>query len=33
MASEWVKTEIAKGRKREVRDQRRVLFPHPARAV
>jgi uncharacterized protein YjbI with pentapeptide repeats len=27
MASEWVKTEIAKARKREVRDQRRVLFP------
>ena len=25
--SEWVKTEIAKARKREVRDQRRVLFP------
>jgi uncharacterized protein YjbI with pentapeptide repeats len=27
MASEWVKTEIAKARKRELRDQRRVLFP------
>jgi uncharacterized protein YjbI with pentapeptide repeats len=27
MASEWVKTEIAKARKREMRDQRRVLFP------
>jgi uncharacterized protein YjbI with pentapeptide repeats len=27
MASEWVKTEIAKARKREVRDRRRVLFP------
>lgn len=27
MASEWVKTEIAKARKREVREQRRVLFP------
>jgi hypothetical protein len=27
MESEWVKTEIAKARKREVRDQRRVLFP------
>ena len=27
MKSEWVKTEIAKARKREVRDQRRVLFP------
>jgi uncharacterized protein YjbI with pentapeptide repeats len=27
MASEWVETEIAKARKREVRDQRRVLFP------
>jgi hypothetical protein len=27
MASEWVKTEIAKARKREVRDNRRVLFP------
>jgi uncharacterized protein YjbI with pentapeptide repeats len=27
MESEWVKTEIAKARKREVRNQRRVLFP------
>jgi|SRR5580692_8480121 uncharacterized protein YjbI with pentapeptide repeats len=27
MESEWVKTEIAKARKREVRDQRRVMFP------
>jgi uncharacterized protein YjbI with pentapeptide repeats len=27
MESEWVKTEIAKARKREVRDNRRVLFP------
>jgi uncharacterized protein YjbI with pentapeptide repeats len=27
MASEWVKHEIAKARKREVREQRRVLFP------
>jgi hypothetical protein len=27
MQSEWVKTEIAKARKRELRDQRRVLFP------
>ena len=27
MHSEWVKTEIAKARKREVRDQERVLFP------
>jgi hypothetical protein len=27
MESEWVKTEIARARKREVRDQRRVLFP------
>jgi hypothetical protein len=27
LESEWVKTEIAKARKREVRDQRRVLFP------
>src|ERR1700734_1798457 len=27
MESEWVKTEIAKARKREGRDQRRVLFP------
>ncbi|MGH9668362.1 MAG: toll/interleukin-1 receptor domain-containing protein, partial [Bryobacteraceae bacterium] len=27
MASEWVKTEIAKARKREVTEQRRVLFP------
>jgi hypothetical protein len=25
--SEWVKTEISKARKREVREQRRVLFP------
>lgn len=25
--SEWVKTEISKARKREVRDRRRVLFP------
>jgi uncharacterized protein YjbI with pentapeptide repeats len=27
MGSEWVKTEIAKARKRELRDHRRVLFP------
>ncbi len=27
MDSEWVKTEIAKARKREVRDKRRVMFP------
>ena len=27
MKSEWVKTEIAKARKRELRDNRRVLFP------
>jgi hypothetical protein len=27
MGSEWVKTEIAKARKREVRDGARVLFP------
>jgi hypothetical protein len=27
MASEWVKTEISKARKREVRDGARVLFP------
>ena len=27
MKSEWVKAEIAKARKREVRDRRRVLFP------
>jgi uncharacterized protein YjbI with pentapeptide repeats len=27
MKSEWVKTEIAHARQREVRDQRRVLFP------
>jgi hypothetical protein len=27
MQSEWVKTEIAKARGREVRDKRRVLFP------
>jgi hypothetical protein len=27
MNSEWVKTEISKARKREVRENRRVLFP------
>jgi hypothetical protein len=27
MNSEWVKTEIAKARQREVREQRRMLFP------
>jgi uncharacterized protein YjbI with pentapeptide repeats len=27
MESEWVKTEISKARKREVREKRRVLFP------
>jgi hypothetical protein len=27
MASEWVKTEIAKARQREVREHRQVLFP------
>lgn len=27
MASEWVSTEIAKARKREVKEKRRVLFP------
>ena len=27
MESEWVKTEIAKARRREVREKRRVLFP------
>ena len=27
MTSEWVKTEIAKARKREQRDKRQVLFP------
>jgi hypothetical protein len=27
MGSEWVKTEIAKARKKEVREKRRVLFP------
>ncbi len=27
MDSEWVKTEISKARKREIREQRRVLFP------
>jgi len=26
IASEWVKTEIAKGRKREIQQQRRVLY-------
>jgi hypothetical protein len=27
MNSEWVKTEIAKARKREVQENRRMLFP------
>ena len=27
MASKWVKTEISKARKREEKEQRRVLFP------
>ncbi len=27
MESEWVKTEIAKARKREVRDKRKLIFP------
>jgi len=27
MSSEWVKTEIAKARKREVKEKRRMLFP------
>lgn len=27
MNSEWVKTEIAKARQREVREKRQVLFP------
>jgi TIR domain len=27
MSSEWVKTEIAKARKREVREKKQVLFP------
>ncbi len=27
MGSEWVKTEIAKARKREATEERRVLFP------
>ena len=27
MGSDWVRTEIAKARKREIREQRRVLFP------
>jgi TIR domain len=27
MNSEWVKTEIAKARKRELREHRRILFP------
>jgi hypothetical protein len=27
MSSEWVKTEIAKARKREVKEGKRVLFP------
>jgi len=27
MSSEWVKTELAKARKREVKDDKRVLFP------
>jgi hypothetical protein len=27
MQSEWVKTEISKARKREIREKRRMLFP------
>jgi hypothetical protein len=27
MQSEWVKTEISKARKREIREKRRILFP------
>ena len=27
MSSEWVKTELAKARKREVKEGKRVLFP------
>jgi hypothetical protein len=27
MTSEWVKTEIAKARKREIKEGRRILFP------
>ncbi|HEY4901574.1 MAG TPA: hypothetical protein VIH91_12235 [Terriglobales bacterium] len=27
MSSEWVKTELAKARKREVKEDKRVLFP------
>jgi len=27
MSSEWVKTEIAKARKREMKEERRILFP------
>jgi hypothetical protein len=27
MSSEWVRTEISKARKREVRDKARILFP------
>jgi hypothetical protein len=27
MNSEWVKTEIAKGRKREIQEKKKVLFP------
>ena len=27
MASEWVKTEISKARKREIKEDKRVLFP------
>ena len=27
MKSEWVETEIAKARKREMKDRKRVLFP------
>jgi hypothetical protein len=27
MASEWVRTEILKAREREIRDNKRILFP------
>jgi hypothetical protein len=32
MESEWVKTEIANARKREMREKRRMLFPMSLRS-
>jgi hypothetical protein len=33
MSSEWVKTEIAKARKRELNENRRMLFPPQPRPL